>query len=101
LEKSLSHEQLVTGIVANCVKALLKFENIVFRSFSDNQFSHTKIVLVDNPLIEVLSDIFVMSLISGSNVVFKLNFSFNIEISLLSSFNRFKFPVAVIKFKVS
>jgi hypothetical protein len=84
---SLSHEQLVTDIVANCVKALLKFETIVFRSFSDNQFSHTTIVLVHDPLIEVLSDIFVMSLISDSNVVFKLNFSFNIEISILSSFN--------------
>jgi len=79
LEKVRSHEQLVTCIVENCIKALLKFENVVF--------SRATIILVDDPLIEVALNIFLMSLISYSNALSKLNFSFKIKISLLSSFN--------------
>jgi len=50
LEKAHSFEQLVTGMVANSVKALLKFENIVFWPFSDNQFIHSEIFLVEDHL---------------------------------------------------
>lgn len=72
LKKSRSHEPLVTGNIAYRVRSIMKFENIVFRSFTDNQFSHAAIVLADDPLIGIVSDVFVMRLISHPNELIRL-----------------------------
>lgn len=82
LEKACTRERLVTTTVASRLRALLKFESMVFRSFSDNQFSRAAIVLVDDPLIEVVSNIFLMMLISHSNEydpksIFPTKFKYN------------------------